>query len=514
VDLLRETQRAAAPEQMIQWHEQLKLLRTDEKGLEAQQQEEGIHLKNLQAKQNATREDVDRFNQRQELVAKSQLIEKCRPIISMRILGAEVRQLKSDLRASKQELEQYQAEVGPAQVAQQAMETYRDQVDKVAKVRKERFDAGKTRVELLASRIDTEQQSLSGFSAEIDAEKQADKKRKLEMKRIEGDISRLKTAQNSNMVEYDHDMFESRKAEYRSQYFAAERQALEIMDKVKSIRDDVNNRRLRLEQKASARNALNTQSGQQGNLLKKMSADTHQAWEWLAANMTSLGLKDKAYPPPILSCSIPDSQYANVVESQLRLSDFTAITCTNNEDAKTVSNKLLGRKEEGCLQLHNITIRTCPNPRAYYHSPLTAEELTEIGFDGWISDYIQGPDPVLAMLCESTKLHRAAYASRPLSNEQYNTVLRKNLSKFVSGNEIYQIITRREYNASSTSVSQLRNAQFFTDQPVDTEEKRRLDDAMKELQHDIELQKAEHQLAITKLAEVRGEQKEADEQKV
>lgn len=515
VSLLRETQRAAAPEHMVKWHDELKALRTEEKALELQEQNEDAHLKNLQAKQNATREDVDRYNQRQELAMKSQTLEKCRPIITMKILATEVRQLKAELRTKEQERDQYKAEVEPAQQAQKDMESYRDQVDRVASVRKERFDAGKVTVERLASRIETEQQSLTGFSAEIEAEKQAEKTRKTDMKRTEGDIGRFKSKQENNSVEYDQDEFEARKADFHRQASAAERKAVELIDTIKRINRDVVDRREILKRKLGAREELNTQSGQQGTLLKSMSAHTHQGWNWLEKNMASLGLNDVVYPPPILCCSVPDSQFASVVESQLRPQDLIAITCTNAGDARIVADKLLGKKETGGLGLHHITIRTCPNSRVYYHSPLTENELKELGFDGWIGDYIHGPDAVLAMLCDSAKLHRSAYTSRRISDVQYNAIVQaKRISKWVSGKDIYQVTTRREYNASSTSVTQIRDAKYFTDQPVDTVEKHQLDEAIKGLKRDIEMQGDEHTKVVGELDIVKGEKKAAEEQRV
>jgi hypothetical protein len=514
VSLLRETQRAAAPEQMVEWHNELKGLRTEEKALELQQQNEHAHLKSLQAKQNATREDVERYNQRQELTVKSQTLEKCRPIITMKILATEVRKLKAELRTKEQERDQYKAEVEPAQKAQEEMESYRDQVERVANARKERFDNCKTTAERLAARIETEQQSFTSFSAEVAAERQAEKTRKTDMKRTEGDISRLKSMRENNSVQYDHDGFEARKADFHRQASAADRKVVEIMDTVKRINRDVVGRRELLKRKLGAREELNTQSGQQGTLLKKMSGHTYEGWNWLEKNMASLGLNDTVYPPPILCCSVPDSQFASVVESQLRPGDLIALTCTNARDAKIVADKLLGKKDDGGLELHHITIRTCPHPRAYYHSPLTDVELKDLGFDGWIGDYIQGPDAVLAMLCDSAKLHRSAYTSRSISNEQFSAIQAKKLSKWVSGKEIYQITTRREYNASSTSVTRIRDAQYFTDQPVDTVEKHRLDEEIKELKRDIEMQGVEHTEVVGQLEVVKEQKKDAEANRV
>lgn len=514
VALLRETQRAAAPEQMVQWHDALKQLRGEEKSLEQQQKDNDHHMKTLQAKQNATREDVERWNQRQELIVKSRALEKCRPVINTKIMRAEIKQMKSDLSAEKQELARYNAEMEPARQAQAEMEAYRDQVSQVAKTRKSRFDAAKGVVDRLATKIETEQRTITNFSAEIEAEKQAEKTRRQDVKRIEGDIIRLKRAKDDNPVEYDHADFESRKAELRTERSSLERRVVELSTDLKDTRTQAVTARSILQRKTDDREQLNTQSGQQATLLAGLSRDTAIGWDWLQKNMGSLPLKDDVYPPAILCCSVPDARYADAVESQLRPGDLTAITCGNGEDAKLISDKLLGKKETGGLGLHQVSIRTAPQRLTFYRAPVTKAELERYGFESWIIDHIQGPEPVLAMLCDSAGIQRAAFALRPISNEQHAALQDSPISKWVTGSEICQITKRREYDQSSTSVKQLRKAQYFTGQPIDTEEKRRLDIEIRDLGRDIEHLRSVHNETKQKLEQLTEDQARIDAQKV
>jgi predicted RNase H-like nuclease (RuvC/YqgF family) len=116
-----------------------------------------------------------------------------------------------------------------------------------------------------------------------------------------------------------------------------------------------------------------------------------------------------------------------------------------------------------------------------------------MGFQGYLIDYIEGPDAVLAMLCDNSRLHRTAYAARPISDDQHAVVSGSAIQKWVSGRDVYQITTRREYGASSTAVTQLRSAKFFVDQPVNSEEKRQLDEALARIQRDsIEMKEESH----------------------
>jgi len=514
ISLLRETQRAAAPEYMVQWHDKLKMLRAEQKSLEVQQQNEGEHLKNLQTKQNATREDVQRWNEREELITKSRVLEKVRPIISERILKSELVQIKTALQDGKLELANYQAGVEPARRAQVEMEKYRDQVEQVSRSRKNRFIATKQAVNDLALKLDTHQKSLEAYGTEIEAEKQGEKQRKQDIRRIEADIARLKLQREDQPMEYDQAAFDKKKSEIRNTRSLADREVTELSNELKTNYTNVHNLRGQLQRLRTDREHLNTQSGRQASELVKLSKDTSEAWCWLEKNMSSLQLAGQIYGPAILLCSVPNKKYADAIESQLRPGDLTAITCTNAADAQLLQNKLLGNRDGG-LGLHHITIRTVPQPRSSYPSPLSKEELMGLGFEGWLIDYIEGPDPVLAMLCDSTKLHKAAFASVPITNEQYNLLQRSDyIQKWVSGSEVCQIVRRREYGASSTSVTRLREARYFTDQSSATEQMRQLDGQIREIESQIESKKELHKLKNNELRVAKEQIEEADNQKV
>ncbi|KAJ4356362.1 Structural maintenance of chromosomes protein 5 [Didymosphaeria variabile] len=493
IEMLGETLRAAASGQMVQWHDELKKLRTDEKVLEAQQQDQQQHLKTLQSKQNATREDVERYNQRQELLTKSRVLEQCRPIIRWTELRAEIDQIKEEERNARIELRRYEDEAEPVHRAEAEMENDRLLIEQIKIRRKHNFEVKKGAVERFAKKIDDDQQTLGHLATEIDAEKQAEKKRRQDITRLENEITNLRQQAESNTVDYDPASFVSRNAGVRARKSAADRKVAMLLDELRRIREDAIRDTEALRSKEQEKAHLNSRSGQQDSLLSRLSMDTHKAWTWLKANVGTLSLRDEVYGPPVVECSVPDPKNADAIETLLRLGDLTAITCTNKEDAQKVQDKLVGRKDAGGLGLHHITIRTVPLPRSSYQSPLTPEELANFGFEGWISDFIEGPDAVLAMLCDNAKIHATAFASRPITTEQYNAIEgSEKLQRWIGGNELYSITRRREYGISSTSVNSIRKAQNFTGQPVATMEMQQVDDAIKGLQREAVLRKGLH----------------------
>lgn len=493
IEMLGETLRAAASGQMVEWHDELKKLRTDEKTLELQQQNEQQHLKTLQAKQSSTREDVERYHQRQGLVARSKALEQCRPFIRYEEIKAERDQISEQIRIGRQDLSRYESEAEPIRRAEAEMESDRDSIERISGSRKHRFDVQKGAVDRFAKKIDTDQQTLGQLTAEIETEKQAEKQRRQDVRRLENEIIELKRQLESNAVAYDPTSFATRNAELRARKSAADRRVAELINEMQSIREETVRGNETLLSKKQEQKHLNSRSGQQDSLLSKMSPDTHRGWTWLKENIDTLSLKEKVYGPPIIECSVPDPRYADAVEGMMRLNDFTAITCTNAEDAQKVQNKLVGKTDAGGLGLHQVTIRTVPQPRSYYRSPLTPEELAGFGFQGWVSDFVEGPEAVLAMLCDSLNLHSTAFSSHKVTPKQYEDVEKSGkLRRWIGGNEIYSITQRREYGISSTSVNTVKKAQCFTGQPVATLELQQLEEAIKRIQGENALRKELH----------------------
>lgn len=493
IAMLGETLRAASSGQMVNWHDELKRLRADEKASEREQQNEQTHFKALQAKQSSTREDVERYHQRQALITKARDLETCRPFIHYEENKAERARIQADINAGEIELNRYESEAEPVRRAEAEMESDRIRIERVAISRKHRYEVKKGAVERFEKKIDNDQKSLVQLAAQINVEKQAEKQRRQDVRRLENEIVNLTHQYDSNTVEYDPDSFRSRHTEIRARKSAAERKLASHLNELARIRDETVQIKNDVHAKKQQKERLSSRSGQRDSILSNLSRDTHAAWTWLKANIDSLSLKDKVYGPPIIECSVPDPVYADAVEAVLRHGDLIAITCTNKEDAQKVQNKLVGKKDAGGLGLHQVTIRTVPLPRSSYSHPLAPEELTKFGFEGWISDYIEGPDAVLAMLCDTVKIHATAYSSQKMSTDEYNALERnERLQKWIAGNQVYAVTRRREYGISSTSINTFRKARHFTGQPVATTEMTLLETAIKELERDVAVRKDLH----------------------
>ncbi|KAF2655795.1 P-loop containing nucleoside triphosphate hydrolase protein [Lophiostoma macrostomum CBS 122681] len=476
VALLRETLRAAAPEHMVVWHEQLKDFRSEEKRLEIEHTKEDAHLRQLQTKQNATREDVERHNEREKHVKRFNALKRSRPIIESNMIKKQLAVVGEERDKAKLELDQLKAEVAPIRIAQEASRSYCDQVRVIRDQREAHVGSATTQVHKLMADFKAGQDTITDFSTRIEAEKTGEKQRRQDVKRLEGVIASYDRAMQERPVEVDEAAFIEQRKQFRAIMSVSERRDPELLEEMTNCIAQANDIKQVIQNQENSRKNLETQSGQQANLLQRVSSDTARGWNWIQKNLHTLKLQGEVHGPPILTCSVENPRFAAIVENHLRPGDTTAITCTNGQDAQLISKKLLGPE----MGLHHVSIRTVPRGLAYYRNPLTREELRELGFEGWALDYIQGPDPVLAMLCDGAGLHRAAYAPNQLSEEQHKAVEQSPIATWIAGRHKYRVTRRKEYGQTSTRVVPLVKAKYFTDQPVDMQKRHELDEAIQD----------------------------------
>ena len=475
VDLLRETQRAAAPEQMVQWHNQLKELRHDQKQLENQRGGEQDQLAKLEQRQASSREDVERMKERQDLLRKAEVLENIKPIVEFNLIKKRYKEAKTRRKVTAEELKQLEQEIGPTLEATDSKTLYRDQIKHVVDARKHLAGQEQAQVDRLVRRIADEQGAVTECEQKIKAEDDGEKARRQDIRRLQQTIADLKRQMEEPPIEVDEEGYNARLREIKATIRHKEREISTIQQSMNDMKIDLRQKLEAIRAKRAERANLDTQSGRQENVLKTVSHDSLKAWRWIQRNRDMF--KDEIFGPALLTCTVTDTAFADAVETRLNNTDFGAITCTNNEDAKLLQRMLFGEQK-----LHNLSVRTAPKPLSYFRPPV--EDPKQYGLDGWLLECIKGPEPVLAMLCDSSKLHQTAFKRNGrMSDAEYEVLQNSPISSWIAGRELFQINRRREYGASSTSVRQLKQARLFTNQSSGDDDKRQLDDDIAQIEN-------------------------------
>ena len=290
-----------------------------------------------------------------------------------------------------------------------------------------------------------------------------------------------------------------------------------MTESVVRSRQTQNDARTKKQQYENARTeleGLESQSGQQESKLQRVSHDSDIAWKWVQKNQSKF--QNQVFGPAIIECSLKDPKYADAVESLLQQTEFTAFTVQSREDFKTLQYYLTHE-----LKLHDISIKTVTMSIGQFRTSFP-ENLRRWGFEGWAIDCVNGPDPVLAMLCMTKMLHQTPIALRDVSETSFSEIEKSSLGSFVAGKTSYRVVRRREYGdgAVSTNTRSLRPARFWTTQFVDMHKKRELEELihdrreeLKQMQTDLHEQRAHREEQEQQLKEVDQEKEDLTREK-
>lgn len=231
---------------------------------------------------------------------------------------------------------------------------------------------------------------------------------------------------------------------------------------------------------------MNSQQGKNLAKLKATHADAARGWEWLLENQDQF--QKEVFGPPMLTCSITDKKYSDQIQSLLNQDDFICFICQTPSDHKKLSNQFYGQMGIA------VPIRTCGSDFSSFQPAIPGDRLRELGLDAYAIDYIEGPEPVLAMLCAERKLHLSGVAQQDITNIQYEQLMAaERIPQWAAGKRVYRVARRREYgpSATSTSTRTIMPGRFWTDQPVDDSERAAIERQMKEIQQEVNVIKQE-----------------------
>ncbi|OJD26064.1 hypothetical protein ACJ73_02565 [Blastomyces percursus] len=508
IELLHSTQRAAAGPEMLEWHENLKTLRAEQKKLEAANAGEREQLANLESRQEMQREDVERLLQRARIQKKIALLERSRPVPRYQEAVKSFREAQQKRRNLQQEHGDLENQLAPALKSVNDKKEYLNSLQAVVAQKRDMVTTQERVVADSALKLEKAQESIQDLDAQIEAEKKATKTHRDNFKKSQQIINKLTRQMEEEPVEYDA-------AAYTEKIRETVRNIRDIEEELRNAHDTKNkasqDQEVTLDKivKGNERlGNLNTESGRQEEKLKHLSADTAKAWAWIKANQPKF--QKKVFGPPLVECSVKDPTYVDAMESLFQRTDFLTFTVQTLADFKILQQAF--SKELG---LHDISMKVSSVTLSDLRTPITDEELRALGFDCWAKDLLAGPEPVVAMLCSENRLDQTPIARRDITDEEHTRMTNSLINSWVTGRQSYQVVRRREYGPSavSTRVRQLRTAQFWTNQPTDLSAKSSIVNGIKELQREADtLQEVidEHKNILENL---RRRHKDAQEQK-
>ncbi|KAH8811492.1 P-loop containing nucleoside triphosphate hydrolase protein [Xylogone sp. PMI_703] len=522
VELLQQTQRAAAPPQMLEWHEELKKLRKDQKAFQEQVETDKETLANLETRQEGLRAEVARLEERQQIEEKVALLQKSVPFVEYRVARLKHIDYKEKKVAAQRRLRELEAQVEPTMRSVNAKQDYYGKILQVVEERKDRIRRVERKAGGIIETVEKLDDSIKDMENDRNTELEKDKKRKATKIQIQRKIVTLKANLQNAPPEFDAAAWNDRirEKEHEARQKNGEIQGLqasyeEFVTRATHTANQLKEAKVELE-------SFDSQAGQQLAKVRAVSAETAQAWAWIEKHQSEF--EKEICGPPIISCSVKDRRYVDQIESVLQRSDLICITAQTRADVKKLTDQLCGT-----MGLADVTIRGSSGSLSEHSRPTSNEDLRRCGLDGWALDFIEGPEPVLTMLCDSQRINMIGVGLKDISEEQYQLNLQRkcNPNMWVAGRQYYRVSTRPEYGPSavSTMTRTTRPAKYWSDRPVDVSARRQIEERISNLKreydeykgqakpfHDKKVSLEEEKEKLNKEANELKEQK-ADEQR-
>lgn len=479
VELLVQTQRAAAPEQMSKWHDQLKSMGKEQRLKLVEQENITQQLKSMENRQRMQQADVERLRERTELQDQLHLLQRMQPFADYAKLQSQYKQARKEWSVADKELRHLQRRMEPNVRAVDTKQAYRDHLTNVVASRARLLARSENKADQLVQKVDDKAEAIKGLEQEIDAEKAGRKKSSETINKYQRLVRSIQHERENPPPDFDpvkmNEEIKSIKDEVR-------RLDTEINNSVNTQRDlghQAQQRTQIIEQETANRLHLQSQVGRQESKLESASSDAAKAWKWIQENKDKFA--GEVYAPPMISCSVTDARYADAVEAIIGQGELMAFTVTSQADFRVLEEQVYRR-----MHLTHVNIRTAGQLLTTFSAPFSQEELRQYGLHHWLLDLIEGPDPVLAMLCDNTAIHQTAYGERDITNNQLEAIKQTAIGSLVAGRQSFRVTRRRDLgdHVVSTRVSTINSSKLLTDAPVDTHEeqeiKRRIGEAESE----------------------------------
>lgn len=265
---------------------------------------------------------------------------------------------------------------------------------KAAGIQKE-IEELKNEIESLQSRTENQKKELK--KTKLEREDMARKLEKLDFV-DEGKISTL-----SSSRELKHEEKVKLEESYDSLKFEmnAEKRQLETCEfsHREELRKLNNNDRLEI---------LNTRGTR---YRRELMEHSYRAHSFLRKEKKEQGLD--YHEAPVVCCRVTHQKYAKYFEKVVDNNSLFSLFFANEQDYQKVSSVL--------PRDINVPMRVVA--KASVNSPMPVEKLKKLGFDGYLSDFITGPDEVIKGLNNRSSLHCIPISLKPLDQNTVNKLL-------------------------------------------------------------------------------------------
>lgn len=433
--LLVETQRAAGHKDLSKWHGQLIEWDKRYRDLNETIKVEKEHRLNLEQRNAVAERDVTRYEQRRRIKEEVEMLQLQIPFAQYKIAKEKYDELKTLRNEKKQERDALRKVNQPLEAKVQ------DLKDKKSKLEHRRNKAQEQvnitardihRVEQHIEQIDGETNDLQSTLENL---KDREKEQQKLIASLKNQVAQLTAKVQEEPEQADTADIDMQIRKCRTAVREAEGRIRELKDQRDEIGTEVNDVRRTQDDTLAKLKRLDDARSRRLDALKSADFACWKAVMWLRENQNQF--QKKVYEPVLLEINVPDSRYVAPVESCLNFTVLKTFFCQTRADYDLLTSQLVDKQ--------NLRINVSENeggatlPQLEDKRPLTLEQIRSMGFDDYIANLIEGPEPMLDWLCSKHFLHLIPVSLNDSSVNAEQVERNGNIKRYIAGRSNHTI---------------------------------------------------------------------------
>jgi chromosome segregation ATPase len=481
-ELLFETQRAVDVNLMNQ-HNELIEFDNQKRDLTSRLAEAQKELAGLELDKERYEEEAKKYAAHKKKNAEIDDHEKLIPFARLEDLKKEQEALKKDRNDIKMRLDQYKVDMAPFEEAKEDIEKLVTDATNSVHDKAKMLTELKINLETKDTEIEKTEDRIGKLKDANDQLEARSNEKKIELENICNTLSEVKEAlllidpideeaiaengaKASRLYEEKQDL-ESQKGELEERKYQCERNIQRAqVDAERAKRDLTSDDKIRIFNEPFMRSS-------------KPAQETKKAVGLLRSELRDI--RNEFFEPPCLTVTATTPRYRDYLEALVPTQTTLSITAISKEAYDRHSRKFIEQRNvtPSFRYLSNATLR----------EGFPRDKLKELGFDGYLKDFVQGPKPVVQMLCEVGFIHDVPVAMKPLSTEQLDFLRnppngRLIFKKFFSGDMMYTV-SQSIYGSKQvlSRANRVSRAQYYSDGGVSEAMKAHIHQQIKTAEH-------------------------------
>ncbi|EPY50198.1 Smc5-6 complex SMC subunit Smc5 [Schizosaccharomyces cryophilus OY26] len=417
---LIETERAIDHEGLLLEHEKLIELRKEEKDT-LQYKDQGQNtLSSIKERQQALEKEVEIFKERENIQSYLSTLAIAKDLIIYREKTTIYNQLRENKVDIKEKLKHAIEEFRP-------ILSMKEQLQSDLQDKKEAFDQLSSSLAGLKQKVGREKSSVSNF---MENEKRIYEKTNSNRVLLKSNQSAVQEAQQAldgllgmmgpKPSEQNFELVHQKMQELNTEKLRYENEKLESSHALGNIRTFKAQKLLDID---NLRRELNAYNDLTRRKLKYIATtpgweDAYHTYQLLKENESNL--EEAAYGPIYMHLECKKKNVAPLIEGFFRADTFRTFVMSNYSDYLKLMDLITSKTR------YTPTVREFSSERCKklddFQCICSREKLKSFGFDGYLLDYLEGPEVVLVALCHMLKIHQIPVAEKELSPSSVNAL--------------------------------------------------------------------------------------------